>query len=216
MGDLLLDIVAWMTTLPSLWAYAIILGIAWTENVVPPIPGDMVVVFGGYMAGLGLLDASVVVVLATIGGTLGFMTMYAIGHRVGVGLLDPDRYRWLPKSRIVLVRDRLQRHGFLLVAANRFLSGLRSVISLTVGMAHMDVKKTWLWSSVSSLAWCILLTVAGVVVGENWEVVSGYLQAWGGVILSIIAIVVVIQVVRYVLNRELQSDSGTDSFTDGS
>lgn len=208
MGDLLLDIVAWMTTLPPIWAYGIILGIAWLENVVPPIPGDMVVVFGGYMAGLGLLNASVVAVLATIGGTLGFMTMYAIGHRVGVGLLDPDRYRWLPKQRIKRVRERLQNQGFALVAANRFLSGLRSVISLTVGMAHMHVGKTWLWSTVSSVAWCVLLTVAGVVVGENWEIVSTYLQAWGGVILGLMVLFVIVQTTRYALSRKPSEGSG--------
>jgi membrane protein DedA with SNARE-associated domain len=207
MADVLLDIVAWMTTLPSVWAYGLILGIAWLENVFPPIPGDMVVVFGGYMAGLGLLNASLVAVLATIGGTLGFMSMYYIGHRVGVGLLDPQRYRWLPKKRISRVRERLQRQGFMLVAANRFLSGLRSVISLTVGMAHMHVGKTWLWSSVSSAAWCILLTIAGVVLGENWEIVSSYLQAWGGAILGLLALFVIIQAMRYAVSRKPSQDS---------
>ncbi len=201
MGDLLLEIVEWMASLPPIWAYGIVLGIAWLENVVPPIPGDMVVVFGGYMAGLGLLNAPLVILLATLGGTLGFMTMYAIGHKVGVGLLDPERYRWLPKNRIVTVRDRLKKQGFFLVAANRFLSGLRSVISLTVGMAHMDARKTWFWSTISSLAWCVLLTVAGVIVGENWEVVSGYLQAWGGFVLALIAVFVVVQLIRFRRSR---------------
>ena len=201
MGDLLLDIVEWMTTLPPIWAYGIILGVSWLENVVPPIPGDMVVVFGGYMAGLGLINAPLVIVLSSLGGTLGFMSMYSIGHRLGVGLLDPGRFRWLPKKRIGRVQNRLKEQGFYIVAANRFLSGLRSVISLTVGMAHMDVAKSWLWSSISSVAWCTLLTVAGVIVGENWEVVSGYLQAWGSIILALMLVFAVIQWVRYQRSR---------------
>ena len=194
MGDLLIDIVDWMASLPPVWAYGIILGVAWLENVVPPIPGDMVVVFGGYMAGLGLLNAPLVVILGSLGGTLGFMSMYFIGHRVGTGLMDPGRYRWLPKKRISRVQAKLRERGFALVAANRFLSGLRSVISLTVGMAHMHPSLTWLWSAVSSLLWCTLLTVAGVVVGENWEVVSSWLQAWGSAVLALILMVVIVQV----------------------
>ena len=47
MGDMLLDIVAWMSSLSPMWAYSIILCVAWLENVVPPIPGDMVVVIRG-------------------------------------------------------------------------------------------------------------------------------------------------------------------------
>jgi len=201
MGDILLDIVEWMTTLPPIWAYGIVLGISWLENVLPPIPGDMVVVFGGYMAGLKLLDAPLVIGLATLGGTLGFMSMYSIGHHLGTSLLEPDRYRWLPKKRMERVRERLQRQGFLIVAANRFLSGLRSVISITVGMAHMDVGKTWFWSAFSSFAWCCLLTVAGVVVGENWEIVSRYLSAWGGLVLAFIVAFVLVQLVRYQRGR---------------
>lgn len=196
MGDLLIDIVDWMASLPPIWAYGIILGVAWLENVVPPIPGDMVVVFGGYMAGLGLLNAPLVVFLGSLGGTLGFMSMYFVGHRVGTGLLDPKRYRWLPKKRIGRVQAKLREKGFALVAANRFLSGLRSVISLTVGMSHMKPSLTWVWSAVSSVLWCTLLTVAGVVVGENWEVVSTWLRAWGSVVLGLVVVVVLIQVFR--------------------
>ena len=144
MGDVLIAIVDWMASLPAFWVYSIIFVVAWLENVVPPIPGDMVVVFGGYMAGVDLLNAPLVVALATIGGTLGFMSMYAVGHRVGTGLLDPGRFRWLPKKRILRVREKLGQRGFVLVAANRFLSGLRSVISLTVGMSHMPAGLTWL------------------------------------------------------------------------
>ncbi|MDA0684463.1 MAG: DedA family protein [Bacteroidetes bacterium] len=206
MGDMLLDIVAWMSSLSPMWAYSIILCVAWLENVVPPIPGDMVVVFGGYMAGLTLLSPWLVIVLATVGGTLGFMSMYAIGFRVGVGLLDPDRFRWLPKKRIRVVQEKLNEQGFALVAANRFLSGLRSVISLTVGMAHMDTSRTWFWSSISSLAWCALLTGAGVVVGENWEIVSGYLQAWGGLIMTVIVIFVLLQLIRHRRSQKKQQD----------
>lgn len=206
MGDLLINIVDWMASLSPVWAYGIILGVAWLENVVPPIPGDMVVVFGGYMAGMQILQAPVVIVLATVGGTLGFMTMYAIGHRVGTDLLDPDRYRWLPKKRILRARESLNRRGFALVAANRFLSGLRSVISLTVGMAHMPPGRTWLWSTVSSLLWCVLLTMAGVVVGENWEIVSSWLQAWGSVVLGVMLVFGLVIAIRILRKRSKNTE----------
>ena len=56
MGEVLTDIVEWMSSLPVLWAYFSILVIAYGENVVPPIPGDMIIVFGGYMRGMGRLE----------------------------------------------------------------------------------------------------------------------------------------------------------------
>ncbi len=201
MGDFLAEMVEWMAGLSPIWAYSTVLLVAYVENVIPPIPGDMIVVFGGYMAGLGLLDPWLVVVLATVGGTLGFMSMYAIGHRIGNGIMDENRYRWIPKNRIEKVRVKLRERGFLLIAANRFLSGLRSVISLTVGMAHMSAGKTWLWSAVSALLWCALLTGGGVFVGENWEVVSEYLRGYGTVITGLIVLFALIQWIRYRRSR---------------
>ena len=201
MGDLLADAVEWMSGMPPLAVYATILSVAYLENVIPPIPGDMLVVFGGYMAGLGLLNPWLVILLATIGGSAGFMTMYLIGHRVGTGLLEENRYRWLPKKRILSVRKHLKRWGYSLIAANRFLSGLRSVISLTVGMSHMPATRTLLWSTVSALVWTTVITGAGIFVGENWMVVGEYLRTYGVVITAIIIVFVLVRVIMVYIKR---------------
>lgn len=202
MESWLIDIVDWMSGLPPTMAYLAIFGISYLENVVPPIPGDMIIVFGGYMAGLGLLSPWIVVGLSTVGGTLGFMTMYAIGFKVGTGLLDPDRYKWLPKEKIQVVKSKLETWGFRLVAANRFLSGLRSVISLAVGMAHMPFRSTVLWSTASAFVWTALISAAGFFVGENWGVVGEYLRGYGVLITGIIVLFGLFQGIRYLLKRK--------------
>ena len=197
MSDALTAIVDWVVALPPGWVYALVLVVAYLENVVPPIPGDMLVVFGGYMAGAGLVDPYAVVLLATLGGFGGFMTMYAMGARIGHAIMDPERFRWLPKGRIESVRHHLKRWGFGLVAANRFLSGLRSVISLTVGMAHMRPGATALWSGLSALVWTALLVAGGYFLGENWAEVSDVLQTYGWVLSGLVVAFIVFQVVRY-------------------
>ena len=196
MEDLFADLIEWMSGVPPLWAYLIILVIAYGENVLPPIPGDLVVVFGGYLVGLGKLNFILVVVLATIGGAVGFMTMYAIGVRMGKAVLDPERLRWLPKQYFFKVQAWMQRWGYGVVAANRFLSGARSVISLTVGMAHMPAARTAVFATLSAAVWTVLITAAGYIVGENWEVVSVYLRRYGQVVLALIALAVATQLIR--------------------
>jgi membrane protein DedA with SNARE-associated domain len=177
---------AWMKALPPVWAYLTLLVIAYGENVMPPIPGDMVVVFGGYMAGLGLLDLGMVIVLSTVGGALGFMSMYAIGYRLGRSVLQPGRLRWLPQEQFETARRWIRRYGYGVVAANRFLSGARSVISLTVGMAQMSPWKTFGWCTVSAAVWTGLISYAGYSVGENWEIVVAYLRAYGRTVLVLL------------------------------
>lgn len=211
MGDVLTDLVDWMSALPVFWAYVLILAVAYFENVIPPIPGDMIVVFGGYMVGIGQLNIVVVILLATVGGALGFMTMFAVGHRIGHMVYSPKRTRWLSEARIIRVRGLLDRWGFGLVAANRFLSGLRSVISLTVGMVHMNVLRTALYSTISALVWTSILAIAGFFVGENWEAVREYLRNYGWFVTSVIVLFVGFQLLRRSRKkRRLASETESD------
>jgi membrane protein DedA with SNARE-associated domain len=218
MGDFFVDVFHWIQTLSPAAVYVAILVIAYGENVLPPVPGDMVVVLGGYLAGTGSLSFTVVVILSTIGGALGFMTMYAFGHMIGGAVMDPDRLKWIPKRRVRRAQQWLREWGYGVVAANRFLSGLRSVISLTVGMAHMNVWKTAFWSTASAALWTCLIAFLGYKVGESWEVVSVWIRQYGQVIGVAIVVFIIIQVVRYRKNvtrgslaAEEDSAQGADS-----
>lgn len=175
----------WMQALSPVWAYCILLLIAYGENVAPPIPGDMVVVFGGYLAGIGQLHLGIVIVLSTIGGALGFMTMFAVGRRLGTTVMNPDRLRWMPRDGFEKAQRWIHEYGYGVIAANRFLSGARSVISLTAGMARMHTGRTLLWCTVSALAWTALISYGGYTVGDNWPLVVTYLRAYGRGVLTV-------------------------------
>ena len=183
MFDFLVEIFSnffdWMGSLPTLWVYVTLLIIAYGENVVPPIPGDLVIVFGGYLAATGQLSLTLVFILATIGGSLGFMTMFVWGWRLGDALLDPDRFKWLPKDKIVKVSGWLKRWGYGIILANRFLSGARSVISLAAGMAQMKPWNVFLYATFSAAVWTALIAYLGYVVGDNWRIIGSYLQIYG-------------------------------------
>jgi membrane protein DedA with SNARE-associated domain len=214
-ADLVSDFVTWMEALPPLWAYCIVLVIAYGENVVPPIPGDLIVVFGGYLAGLGQLHLGVVVLLSTIGGALGFMSMYAIGYRLGEAVLDPDRLRWIPQEQIDKAQRWIQRWGYGVVAANRFLSGARSVISLTVGMARMSPGWTAWWCTVSAAVWTALIAYAGYAVGENWRVVVEYLRLYGRFVLAVLFLIALGLLIRAYWRRQPPKDEAPVRKNDG-
>jgi len=187
------DILDWIAALSPIWIYGVVVFVSWLENVVPPVPGDLLVVFSGYLAGLGKADPLLLVVVASVGGTAGFMTMFAAGRRLGSAVLAPERFTWLPKERIERARHHVSRWGYTLVAANRFLSGLRSVISLSVGMSEKRAWPTALFSLASSILWCVLLVYGGVYLGQNWDKVTGWLQAWGWAMSGALILVVLLR-----------------------
>ncbi|MFK7844969.1 MAG: DedA family protein [Rhodothermales bacterium] len=202
MEGFFVDIFSWVASLPPLWAYVVIFTIAYGENVLPPIPGDMVVVFGGYLAGIGTVNFFVVWGLSTLGGALGFMSMYAIGYRMGTAVYDPARFRWLPKKQMEKVRTWMEKWGFWVVVTNRFLSGARSVISLTVGMAKKNVYQTSALSTISAFVWTGLIAYGGYAVGENWQVVGEYIRAWGILIVALMGVGLLVWFGRRVLKKK--------------
>lgn len=212
MIDWFSDFFTWMQGLAPIWAYLTLLVIAYGENVAPPIPGDMVVVFGGYMAGLGQLHLGIVVLLSTVGGALGFMTMFALGYRVGSAVLDADRFRWLPRDGIEKAQRWIHQYGYGVIAANRFLSGARSVISLTAGVAQMAPWRTFWWCTVSAFVWTGLISYAGYAVGDNWEIVVVYLRAYGRIILTLLVLIGLGLLARwYWMTRRATPTSSDDS-----
>lgn len=207
MAEFFADIFSWMEALPPVLAYGIIFLIAYGENVVPPIPGDMVIVYGGYLAGIGQLNFFAVWGLSILGGVLGFMSMYAIGRRVGSAVYDPDRLKWLPKHHLEKSRAWVSRWGYGVVAANRFLSGARSVISLTVGMAKKNAFNTMLFSAISALLWTGLIIYGGYAIGENWQVVGEYIKTWGVVIISIMVVAAIYWMGRSYVSKKRASNT---------
>ncbi|MEX0822078.1 MAG: DedA family protein [Rhodothermales bacterium] len=210
MDEVVQDVVQWIEILPPTWTYIALFVIAYGENVVPPIPGDIVIVFGGYLAGIGELNFFIVVLLSTLGGTAGFMSMYALGYLVGDSLRDPSRFSWLSTERIDKAERWLSRWGYGLVVANRFLSGLRSVISLTVGIARTNAPLTAAYCTLSAFVWTTLIVYGGYAVGENWQLVGRYLRDYGRVVFAVLGLILIVQTVRWYLKRYGSNSSGRE------
>ena len=178
---------------PDIWGYTLVFLIAWLENVFPPIPGDVLVVFGGAVAATGTLDLVLIIVFSTVGGTLGFMCMYYLGRYGGPKLLKWRALRWVPADSVERVQKWIHSWGYWVVAANRFLSGARTVIAFTVGMSAMHTVRVGLLACLSATLWVTLIAAMGYALGDNWELVVDYMKRYGQVIFTVISLFIVWQ-----------------------
>lgn len=174
-----------------LWSvYLIFCLIAYAENVVPPIPGDVLVAFAGYLAAEGVLRFDLLLIGSTIASVAGFMSMHAIGSRWGDGINEKKQFHWMFKYISFTYADRarrwMNRWGIRVILANRFLAGTRSVIALMSGISHVPVR-TAIWSSaVSAVLWNALLLGAGWMIRESWEQIGVYLNRYGQAVLVMV------------------------------
>lgn len=197
--ELLNDLYAWLAALPPAWIYAVLFVIAYGENVVPPIPGDIVVVIGGMLAATGVVSLPAVWALSTLAGALGFLSVYAAGWRMGRTALNPARYRWLPKGELARAERIALRYGVGVVLANRFLPGVRSVIGLVVGAGRMPAGRVALAATISAAAWSALTVGVGYALADNRAAIArllGGFERVGTVLLAVLAIALAVWFVR--------------------
>src|SRR5690349_12995535 len=77
------NVLDWLGSLPSAALYAILALVAATENFIPPIPADVIVAFGSFLAARSNrspIPTIIAVVVGNVGGALG---MFALGRRYG-------------------------------------------------------------------------------------------------------------------------------------
>ena len=89
-----------LSTVDALWIYVVLFGIAYLENIFPPSPSDLLIVFGGSLVGMGKLSFLGALLSATAGSTLGFITMYIIGGWFGLAIIEKKRIGFLPLDAI--------------------------------------------------------------------------------------------------------------------
>lgn len=188
------DLIDWILTLSPLSIYAIFGMIAYLENVVPPIPGDILVVFGGYLAAEQIVGFNGMLLVTTIASVIGFMNMYGIGYYFGDKIEAQRKNFWLMKIVDVKYFDRgkrwMHRWGQRVILANRFLAGTRSVISVTAGLTQTKIYATVINATLSSLLWNFILLALGWIVHENWQVIGHYLNLYGWFILTLLVVII--------------------------
>lgn len=179
---------------PPSGIYLILFGVAYIENLIPPMPGDVIVAFGGYLAAESIIGVAPLWGMTVVASVLGFMTMYWLGYKWGVQIEENREshllLRFIDYKYFKRGKKWMERWGQGVILANRFLAGTRSVISLTAGMSRLHIMRTIVSSLLSSMLWNALLIGMGWVIRDNWKIIGEYLSNYGKVILLLIVIII--------------------------
>ena len=151
------------------------------ENIVPPIPSELIMPLAGFVVTQGKMNFFIVVIAGTIGSVLGATPWYFLGKSWGLNRTKKiaDRYgKWLTLSGkdVEKAKDWFDRRGYIATGIGRLVPGVRTYISIPAGISKMPLLPFLLYSTIGSLFWVTFLTGAGYIFGANYEKVGGYLK----------------------------------------
>lgn len=184
------------------FAYLMLFVSAFVENVFPPIPGDTVTLIGAYFVGRGSLSFAGVLLSTTAGSVMGFMTLFLIALKLEKNFIEQGRIRWINPAQFARVEKLFRRFGYWIIAANRFLSGIRSVISISAGLSRLNATRVALLSFISALVWNGAIIFAGAYIGKSWVELREYIGLYNRVILIALGGAVVVYLVYYLVRKK--------------
>ncbi len=197
MHALAIQALDWLGALPPWAALAFCGFIAFIEYPVPPLPHDIVVVAGGILAARGLIDPYLLIGVVTVGSMLGALAAWYLGRLAG----DHPRVRkfvlrFVSQASFDRIGRRYQKWGRMLIAANRFLPGVRTTLMFGAGMFRVPAKDVAIFGALSAFLWNGLLIGAGVLLGENLDEVLGWVERYSLVAWIVVGVAVAVFVGR--------------------
>lgn len=195
------EILTRISELSPIWIYLTIFFFAFVENIFPPSPSDMVIVIGGSLVGASDLHFVPVLIFATGGSLVGFLTAFSIGWQIDKRILHSGKIKFLTVESIEKVENAFRKYGYFLIIANRFLPGTRAVISFFAGMSRLNIHYTVLLSTASALLWNTILISLGMIFGENIQKVDAFLNTYNQVVIILTVMVIAFLIIRYFVNK---------------
>ena len=176
------------------------------ENIIPPIPSELIMPLAGFTVTQGKMNFILVIIAGTIGSLVGTMPWYFLGKSWGLErtVKIADRYgKWLTLSGEDVVRANkwFNRRGNTAIAFGRLVPGIRTYISLPAGISKMPLFPYLIYSTLGSIFWVTFLTGAGYIFGANYELVGEYMKPF-----SIFVLIAVIStVIFWIIKRKKSS-----------
>ena len=169
-----------LTTTVAHHGYLAVLLLMVLESMFIPIPSEVIMLFGGALAGgltvsghhahvtwwgMGLVGAA--------GNLVGSLIGYAIGRYGGQAVVSHRSVSWLIRPHHVeKAEEFFGRHGQLAVFVGRLLPVVRTFISLPAGLAEMPIARFSLFTLLGCLPWTFALALIGDAVASHWDSVA--------------------------------------------
>jgi membrane protein DedA with SNARE-associated domain len=190
-----------ISSLSPLWIYFVLFLFSFLENVFPPSPSDLVTIVGGSLIVTNTIDFFPTLFATTLGSVAGFMVLFFIGSQLDKKVVRAGKIKFISVDTLLKAEFWFMKYGYFIILLNRFLPGMRSVISLFAGLSELKLKKTALLAAVSALVWNAGIIYLGLLFGRNVKRADSIISTYSDIVLIVLIGILVIYLLRYFILR---------------
>lgn len=197
----------WITRLVNDLGYVGLAFLTFLENVFPPLPSEIIMPLGGFLASQGRLTLVGVVLAGVLGSIAGSLVLFALGRQFDEKRLKKwtvDYGHWLLLSAEDMEKafDWFDRHGRKAVFLARLVPGVRSLISIPAGICKMGLVPFILYTALGTAIWSGALAYGGMALGTQYERL-GQVVRWATYVVIALA---VLAIARWLIQRRRETE----------
>ena len=168
----------WLAGLPVLPTYAVLMALSALENVFPPVPADVAVALGAFMARRGEISVVPLGILCWAANTASAAWMYYLARRHGPAFFREGwGRRFMPPVVLKALEEAYHRYGVLGIFLSRFLPAARAAVTPFAGVVGLPARRALVPAALASAVWYAFLVAAGYAVADNWQAVAALLDS---------------------------------------
>ena len=162
-----------------------------------PMPEDVALLAGGYLAHRGIIRYPITIGISLIGVVAGDNSLFFIGRHAGSRLLTYfGLSRPGSRNQVERMQDFMHRHGHLAIFYARFLAGLRAVIYLSAGSLGVSPGRFLFYDLLGAVISVPVVVTVGYLFGGEIERAILYVGGFEKLIWLVAALCVAIYLTR--------------------
>jgi membrane protein DedA with SNARE-associated domain len=195
------SVLTWLASLPPAALYLILATVAAAENFVPPIPADVIVAFGSFLAARSDQSPVPTIIAVVIGNVGGALAMFALGRRFGAEWIRRHLSRVMGERAEQRVQHWYNRYGLPALFLSRFLPGVRAVVPPLAGAIRVPAAGAIAAIAVASTIWYTTLALIAYRLGTQWDRIVGAIQEFETAAAIVAGATVVLGVLAWLVAR---------------
>ncbi len=203
----------WLISLIYEVWYGGLFAASFIENLIPPVPSEVIMPLGGYLAWLGKLDVILVIIVCTLGSTLGNLPYYLLGwflneRKITQFVAKYGKYFFAKPEYVKDLYEVFKKNDKKIVFFGRFLPGARGFIGLPAGSAKMNFLQFFFYTLMGTLVWTVFLVFLGYRMGAQRETVVKYTSEYEHIMIYIVALGLAGFIAYIIYNRNKKKQHG--------
>lgn len=173
------QIMAFMSDLPTPLLYGVIALVAAVENVLPPLPSDLIIAFAVFSGPRAPGTPFMAFAIGWASNVAGATLTYLLARRYGAGALQARIERYAGAGAHARLVRMHERYGLVAMLLARFIPGVRALVPPFAGAMRLPLLPVIGSVMAAAAIWYALLVYVSYAAGSNWQLLTTQIARYG-------------------------------------